>query len=183
VDAPTKPTVRSVGPVAPPTNLKSTSRSNHSPHKTTAQGYEASDLRTEVERRRESLPKVTPEVLRSPCAVAPEAVKRSATAEEPDLDDARTHKILMRMFAESRSIEAADSSHSSHQSIDHDLVDLLEDDERILGNIKEMKEAEYPQLLDLAVIIRGFEQRNRFVPESSEEAVLEEIARDASPTL
>ena len=92
----------------------------------------------------------------------------------------------MKMSAESRNAEAAESphSHSSCQSIDHDLVDLLEDDERVLGNIKEMKEAEYPKLLEIAAIIRAFERRKkRLEHENSEEAVLQEIIRDASPTL
>ena len=122
---------------------------------------------------------------RSPGLVTSEAVEDSAAAKGLDRDDARTHKILTKMFAESRKAdEAADSPHSLQRPIDHDLVDLLEDDERVLGNIKEMKEAEYPKLLDIAVIMRGFEQlKEKLECESSEKAVLEEIARDASPTL
>jgi hypothetical protein len=182
VGASTNPTARSVGPVASPTKLKPSSQDKHAPHRTTVQGYgygqlEGSDIGTEVE---ESEPKAR----QSPGAVTPEAEEHRATSEGLDRDDARTHKILMQMFAESRNAEAVDSSHPLDQTIDHNLVDLLEDDERILGNLKEMKEAEYPKLLDIAVIIREFEQlRKKVEHQASEEAVLEEIAGDASPVL
>lgn len=183
LDTPTNiPTVRN--PETSHMDPKPHTRNNPVSYKTTAQGDEARDLRAETRRQRNSLPEEKPKSLHSLNPMTPKVMEHDATTEGLDRDDARTHNILTQMFAESRNIGAADSSHPSHQSIDHDLVDLLEDDERILGCIKEMKEAEYPKLLDIAIIIRGFEQRmKRLEYGSSEEAVLEEIARDASPTL
>jgi len=177
------PTARGASPVAPHAT-KPRSRNGHVSYKTTAQEYKTRDSRTVMEKQRNGLPEVKPEALHSPSPATLEATEHGAMAEGLDQDDARTHKMLTQMFAESRNIEAADSSHLPHPSINHDLVHLLEDDERILGYIKEMKEAEYPQLLDIAAIILGFEQcKKRLEHGSSEEAVLEEIAGDASPTL
>lgn len=125
-----------------------------------------------------------PKVRRSTGPTTLKAEEDSATAEGLDRDDARTLKVLTQMFAESRNAEAVGSPHSPHLPIDHSLVDLLEDDERILGNLKAMKEAECPKLLDIAVIILEFEKlTKKFEHERSEEAVLEEIAGDESPIL
>jgi hypothetical protein len=147
---------------------------------------EAGDLRTGAQKQREASSKEEPKARHSPRPMSPALLEHIAADGGLDLDDARTHKILTQMFTESRNTEAAESSHSSHsshKSVDHDLVDLLEDDERILGNIKAMKEAEYPKLLDIAAIIWGFEQCKTVLENgSSEEAVLQEIGGDASPT-
>lgn len=182
--ASTNPTARSVGAVSSPTKTKSPNQEKRSPRSTTAKGYErieTRDLGTEGEEQGKILPEEKPKV-RHPVTLVAEAY--SATAEGLDRDDTRTHKILTRMFAESRNTEAVDSPHPLNQSIDHDLVDLLEDDERIIGNIKAMKEAGYPKLLDIAVIIRDFERgRKKFGRKGSEEAVLEEIAGNASSIL
>jgi len=189
MDASTNPTARSVGPVASPTKPKPSSQNNHAPHRTTVQGYEqpeAWDLGTDMEEPGEDLPEEEPRFRQPPGPITPGAEENHSMAEGLDRDDARTHKILTQMFADSRNTEAVDSPRPPHQPVDinHGLVDLLEDDKRILGNIKEMKKAEYPKLFDIAVIIWEFEQRKEKLEyEGSEEAVLEELGRDASPTL
>lgn len=167
------------GAVLVASHTEPTPQSNRALYKTTAQGNGARDLTAGIEEQRNSSPGETPEGSQSPVTS-----ETGATPEALDRDDARTHRILTKMFAESRKIEGADSTRLPDESLDHDLVDLLEDDERILGNIKRMKEAEYTKLLDIAVIIRGFEQRQKGLEHgSSEEAVLVEIAGDASPTV
>ena len=185
--ASTNPTARSVGPVASPTKTKPPNRGKHSPHGATVQRcerIEAWDLGAEMEEPGKFLSDGKPKVGRSTGPTTSEAEGHSATAEGLDRDDARTRKVLTQMFAESRNAEAVGSPHSLHRPIDHSLVDLLEDDERILGNLKAMKEAECPGLLDIAVIILEFEQlTKKFEHERSEEAVLEEIAGDESPIL
>lgn len=170
-------TVRGAVLVASHTEPTPQLRSNRASYKTTAQGNGARDVRVG-----DSSPGETPEGSQSP--VTSEVAETGATAEELEPDDARTHRILTKMFAESRKVEGADSTHLPDESLDHDLVDLLEDEERILGNIKGMKEVEYAKLLDIAVIILGFERRQKRLEHgSSEEAVLVEIAGDASPTV
>jgi hypothetical protein len=186
-DASTNPTARSVGPVASPTKTKPTKQDKRPPHGPTVHGclrIGSWDLGTELEEPGETLPEGKPKVRHSLAPTTPVAKGRSGTAEGLDRDDARTLKILTQMSAESRNTEAVDSSHLPDQPIDPNLVDLLEDDERILGGIKAMKEAEYPKLLDIAVILLEFEQlKKKFEHEGSEEAVLEEIGGDESPIL
>ncbi len=179
-DVSTNPTARSVGPVPSPTKTKPPNQGKHAPRRTTVQGYErveALDLGTELEEQGKFLPEGKPKARQSQGPMTPVAEVHNATAEGLDRDDTRTQRILTQMFAESRNAEAVYSPHSLNQSIDHDLLDLLEDEERIMRNIKAMKEAEYPKLLDIAVIMREFERHG------SEEVVLEEIARDVSPKL
>jgi len=188
--ASTNPPARSVGPVAPPTKTTKTKPPNqdkHSPHGATVQGseqIEARNLGTEMEEPGEKLHEGKPKVRRAPGPTTSKAKKHSSMAEGLDRDDARTLKILTQMLAESRNAEAMESSHPPHPTIDHSLVDLLEDDERILGSIKAMKEAEYPKLLDIAVILLEFEElKKKSEHEGSEGAVLEETARSESPIL
>ena len=185
-DASTNPTARSVGAVSS-TETEPPNQEKHSPCRATVQGYErieARDLGTEYEEQGKLLPEGKPKVRESQDLVTLVAEAHSATAEGLDRDDTRTHKILLQMFAESRNANAVDSPHPLSQSIGHDLVDLLEDDERVVENIRAMKEAGYPKVLDIAVIIREFEgDRKKFESKGSEEAVREEIARNASPIL
>lgn len=176
-DASTNPTACSVGAAPSPTKTKPPNQGKHAPRRTTVQGderIEALDLGTELEEQGKFLPEGKPKAQGPMTSVAE---VHNATAEGLDLDDTRTQGILTQMFAESRNAEAVYSPHSLNQSTDHDLLDLLEDEERIMRNIKAMKEAEYPKLLDIVVIIREFERRG------SEEGVLEEIDRDVSPKL
>ena len=177
-DASTGPIARTVGAVPSPTMAKPPGQGKHAQRRTTLQGderTEALDLGTELEEQGKILPEGKPNARQPQGPMTPVAEVHSATAEGLDRDDTRTQRILTQMFAGSRNAEAVYSPHSLNQSIDHDLLDLLDDEERIMRNIKAMKEAEYPKLLDIAVIIREFERHG------SEEAVLEAISRDVSP--
>ena len=186
-DASINLTARSIGAISSPTKTKPPDQEKHSPRRATVQGYgriKARDLVTDVEEQGKILPEGKPKVRHPQGPVILVAEAHSATAEGLDRDDTHTHKILTQMFAESRNAESVDSPHPLNRSIDHDLVDLLEDDERIIENIQAMKEAGHPKLLDIAVIIREFERsRKPFEREGSEEAVLEEIAGNPSPIL